>query len=351
MLHKTAKILLAPLGYLYLAFVSMKNFAYDKKIFKPVAKPAVPLISIGNITVGGTGKTPLTILLAKKLSAVGKGAVLTRGYRSSAESAMPPLILTKENCHLYTSKTSGDEPRLIAKEADAFVVINKRRERSLLVAESLNAKWVILDDGMQRRSIPRDLEIITLSSQFVGNRLGFPAGPLREAMSGLKRADLIVITKNPKKPLAEEQKSQIRRYSQAPLIETEWMIHALCDGVTDFPLKTEEKIAAFCGIGNPKLFFETLENHGFDIVQTAIADDHRPMSAKELAALSIQAARLGAKKILCTEKDFVKIAHQLSCELPVFYTKAELQITSGSEALERSLAALFPSSESSSLKP
>ena len=350
LLSKTALFALAPLGYIYLAIAFLKNFAYDQKIFTPKTKATVPLISIGNITVGGTGKTPLTILLAKKLAGKGKGAVLTRGYRGAAESAMPPLILTKDNHHLYTPEMSGDEPQLIAKEADVFVIINKRRERSLSVAESLSAKWVILDDGMQRRSIPRDLEIVTLSSRFVGNALGFPVGPLRESLRGLKRADLIFITKNPKTPLTEEQKSLIRRYSQAPLIETEWVIQALSDGIHDFPLRTGEKVAAFCGIGNPALFFETLGNHGFDLTHTAILDDHRPMSVNELTAFSKEAVRQGAKKIICTEKDFVKLSEKCPRELPLFFTKAELTISSGSEALERRLTALFPSAGLSSLK-
>lgn len=329
-----------PLGGLYLSITALKNWAYDNKIIKPKAKASVPVISVGNITLGGTGKTPLVILLAKKLSAKGAGAVLTRGYRSRAEKANEPLILTKSSILNYSAEETGDEPYLIAGNTGSTVFVNQNRERSLEIAEALNPKWILLDDGMQRRSIHRDLEIVVLNSKLLGNRSGFPAGPLRETLHGLKRADLIVITKSPGTALGEAHQALIRRYSAAPLIEAEWQVHALCNDTAEVPLQQGEKVALFCGVGNPDSFFKTMEGLKAQIIKTTVLDDHRPMSEKELLSFCKEAADEGSLKIVCTEKDFVKIRKEFRKTLPIFYAKADLAITAGAEALENSLAAL-----------
>lgn len=323
-LDKTIKTLLAPASFAYGVGSYARMSAYACGI-KPRIKSAVSVISIGNITCGGTGKTPLTIYLARRFVEAGyKPAILSRGYKR--KSHVPSVIVSDGQRILCRSEDSGDEPYLMASKCKgAVVIVGADRTYSAQVAvEKHNCNIIILDDGFQHLRLRRDLDIVLLDyfDDMKEDRL-LPAGRLREPLSALSRASLIVISKVPEN--ADQERLQelsqlidkyapgtpaglvrfpagrLIDYSQFPVLNTEFSQLANTADIS------KKKGIAFAGLAKPAAFFASLKKMGMDIVGEHSYPDHHWYSNQEMLSLVNTADKMAAEFLITTEKDMVRI--------------------------------------------
>jgi len=308
----------------YGAAIHLRNLAYDKGAFKSHEVDAA-VISVGNITAGGTGKTPLVIRLANYLQQRDVAtSILTRGYKSG---------------------TRTDEPHVLAQSCPGVeVIVNPDRVAG--AAEAIGkygAQVLIMDDGFQHRRLHRDLDILTVDATcpFGYGRL-LPAGLLREPIEAIGRADAVVITRCDQVEPAQLQLVEAKlRQLKADMVITRSIHAAVCakteDGtaISIDDLKGK-KIYAFCAIGNPQAFFDTISRLGGNIVGTARFNDHHHFDNDELAGIRQKAAASGADIILTTQKDWSRLA---GVEMPAHkptaaYLEIELKITAGEDRLK-----------------
>jgi len=287
-------LLLIPLSWLFLFLSALRRAAYQSGLFKS-SKIPVPVVVVGNISVGGTGKTPLVIWLAHKMVEAGwKPAIISRGY--GAKSLQTPVAVTaKSNPALV-----GDEPVLIAKRTACPVWVGRDR---VAVAEALlesnpECNIIISDDGLQHYSLQRDFEIAVIdASRIFGNGWLLPAGPLRERVARLSSVDAIVgngeRVDSPFLGLSDAVfQMQLESLAFHNLLDSTHIAYA-----QDF---TGKQLHAIAGIGNPDRFFKQLKDMHLQFEAHAFPD-HHSFTAKDLQSLRADA-------ILMTEKDAVKCA-------------------------------------------
>jgi tetraacyldisaccharide 4'-kinase len=290
----------------YRVVIDLRNFLYSKGWFKIHRADAV-VISVGNITTGGTGKTPLVIQLCKLIISDSKirisdsqCAILTRGYKMIQGSG------TDTQDYL-------DEPALLAESCrQVKVVVNPDRVAGAEKAvKQFGAKVLIMDDGFQHRRLARDLDIVTIDGTLpFGYGRMLPAGLLREPVAALKRAGAVVITRCDQIIEAELNQIEDKLHKINQKIVIARSIHApVCaKSIDNKEIGLEElkgkKIFAFCGIGNPDAFLETIRGLGCKIVGSKVFNDHYHYTADCLAGISEQAERLKADLVLTTQKDW-----------------------------------------------
>jgi tetraacyldisaccharide 4'-kinase len=288
---------LAPLSAIYGAAVATKNLAYENRWVK--AKLQLPVMSIGNLSVGGSGKTPLTIRFAELLTAEGISVdVLSRGYGriSSATEQVDPS---------GGAERFGDEPLLIARRTGVPVFVGASRYQAGLLAEDgygqnptahLPAVH-LLDDGFQHRQLARDVDIVVVHRTDFGERL-LPAGRLREPLTALRRADFLA--------LREEDADLEPRLHQlritAPIL---WMRRSLT--IPNELAGTAGKVIAFCGIARPDEFFSTLIARDINVELALTFPDHHRYSREDVNRLKTAAAEGHASALLTTEKDAARL--------------------------------------------
>jgi tetraacyldisaccharide 4'-kinase len=263
-------ILLLPLSLVYVVLIFLKKFFTRARNFK------IPIVCIGNIYLGGTGKTPAAILLTKKLQESGKNPVIIRKYY----------------------KNHFDEFNLIKKDIKSLI-ISKSRVNGLLEAEKSDYDLAILDDGFQDYRIKKNLNIICFNNnQLIGNGLTLPSGPLRENLSTLKSADILIINgsnneKFEKKVLRINKKLEIVYSSYNP------------SNLDEFKNK---KLIAVAGIGNPENFFQLIEKNNLKIEKKLVFPDHYEFKKTEIQNI-INEADENNCQVIMTEKDYFKINH------------------------------------------
>ncbi len=280
--------LLSPLGALYAAGTARRLSRGAR------AKVGVPVICIGNINAGGTGKTPAAIALAQRLSDRGVSVhIVTRGYGGALEGP----VLVEELRH--RASDTGDEALLLAAFAKTWVA--KDRLAGARAAVDAGAEVILLDDGFQNPALAYDLSIVVVDAhRGFGNGHVLPAGPLREPVSvGLARADLVlsVGTDAAQKRFAERDAGNIR----IPVIKGE--LQPLPTGLPFAGLP----VLAFAGIGHPEKFFATLRNMGADIRAEHALSDHQPLSDALMTRMLREASAMGAQ-VVTTEKDAVRLS-------------------------------------------
>lgn len=312
-----------PVSLIYGFVVRIRNWLYDHRLLKQ-KRAALPVVSVGNLIMGGSGKTQVVILLAKALKNV---AILSRGFRSKGEKERKPILVKS-----HTPFECGDEPRMMAdKLPHANIIVNKNRHLSSIMAHELGSKIIILDDGMQHRKLFRDVEIVVIGGQ---NPLGlnyfFPRGFLRDDPKQVRRADLIVFVGDPQ----SGEEKRINGLTSAPCVFMDVCVKRIYLLQDETTLNINgAKIGIFCAIGNPGRFVTTVKEQGAEIVAKKHIPDHMPIGSAELGKFISLCKERGAKYILCTEKDRVKLpSNAYESEIPIGCVEVSLEIKkNGSE--------------------
>jgi len=314
------KWLLLPLGLLHLFVIWLRNSLYNYNILKTRRLP-VPVISVGNVQMGGTGKTPFVLKLLELLQQKHvRVAVLTRGYKRKSTGNQ---ILTFERLQTFQRLSDiGDEPALILQNlrtGELGVGVDRYAVGRKILAQ-YPVEVFLLDDGFQHRKLHRDLDICLIDvSRWFSHPFLFPFSYLRDSKSSLRRADIIVLTKFEKIPQkAENLKSQFEKQYRAPVLKGKYVLQSLMrlsDGQAVEPEKiTVQKVAALCGIANPVNFFDLLKKHEFEVVYKKNFPDHYDYRLKDIEEFTQRAAAAGAKWLIVTEKDAVKLKNILSSQ-------------------------------------
>lgn len=312
--------------------VSFRNFAFDHGWFRSYYPPVPLVISIGNITAGGTGKTPVTIMIAEELQEKVSLAILSRGYRSQAEKSSSPILLNKKRGVLHPASLCGDEPCLLAENLpNAFVIVGKDRHLGSKMAARFGAQVILMDDAMQHRKIARDLEVVVMDLlDPFGQGYFLPRGLLREGMKSLARADLIILNHAHDRDRFEAVKRQISHTTSAPVVATEMVVVELFD-LSGEPLGSlhRRKVGIFCGIAHPDYFRKTVQEMGAQIVGEFFFPDHDAIDLNDLQQFGKECLERGADLLVCTEKDRVKICDPLDHSLPIAWVKTKLKVVEG----------------------
>lgn len=317
----------------YYAGLSLHKALYKRGIFAIKNAPCM-VISVGNITVGGTGKTPFTLFLANLLKEQGKRvAVIVRGYKSKDRR-----ILISDGKNIFQDAfQAGDEGYLLAKRLENIPVLKEKR-RYLAVSHAYSRfrpDVIILDDAFQHWALKRDLDIVLLDAErpFSNGHL-LPRGKLREPISALARADTIVLTKINENKIVEELKVYLKeRFHNTPIFIADYVLESLVsiDG-TFYPLNylKDEPVLTFCAISKPEGFKHTCSRLGVKIKEFMVYPDHYYYGLDDLAFLQKKAKSSKANLLLTTEKDAVKIRNQKSeirnQSLPIFYPRISVEI-------------------------
>lgn len=328
-----------PFSLLYGLIIFFRNLFYDKGIFK-AAKFPVPVISIGNLTVGGTGKTPLTLFIAEYfLSKNKKIGIVSRGYKRSSDETE---VVYNGN-ELNTLEASGDELYMIASElikdheSNFFITAGNNKALAIEKCIEFTPDIVILDDAFQSRYIKRDLDLLLIDAEdYFENKLSYkfilPAGNLRESFSNYKRADLVV--QNNKSSNIREKiivDSVIVKYNQAGFFD-------LNDNKVEIANK---QVIAFCGIARPEAFLSSLEKMNVNVFDFYKYEDHKNYYKNELLALF---SRFDMNTVyITTQKDAVKLK-QFIGELKnfrIYYLKIDMEITDNNEKFYEKLNAVL----------
>lgn len=314
------KSLLWVLSQGYRAGVNLRNFLYDKELLLSKAVPAL-VLSVGNIAVGGTGKTPLIELLAEEFSAEKVPlAILSRGYRSKAEKAPIPLKLGVP----YLPSLYGDEPALLASKLAAVPIwVGRDRVKSAEKAVAEGAKLLLLDDGMQHRQLHRDFDLVVVNGlDPLAKNFYLPRGLLRDSPRCLKRAQLIAVNGITSVDQLEKVGKILHPYTSASLVGVHTKI------INEEKLKGK-RLGVFCAIGQPARFIRSLKAIDVDVAAVQFQDDHQSFSEKALKEFADRAKTAGAQALVCTEKDAIKIDDTLieKLALPLIVAKSQCRVT------------------------
>jgi tetraacyldisaccharide 4'-kinase len=299
------EILLRGASFLYYLAISSRNRCYDLGLLRPAKLPC-KVISVGNITVGGTGKTPMVIYLAHLLKEKGfHPAVLSRGYKGKARA---PINVVSDGARLFMKpEDCGDEPLLIAKSLNGVPVLTgpKRVLTGRVAMEQFGADILILDDAYQHRQLARDVDIVLMNVRRpLGNGFLLPVGPLREPPSSLRRADFIIRTgAGTQTTPVSSLKPEYRALHQAV---------SVVNGATgrDYPLENLQgrRVCAFAGIASPEAFRNTLMETGAVVAAFLPFPDHHNYSREDIREIQKRAVEEKADIIVTTEKDGVKLS-------------------------------------------
>lgn len=297
----------------------LKNTFYDKGILKPKKVDAY-VISVGNLTTGGVGKTPVVAQIANYLTKQGeKVAIVSRGYGGKLKGVN--VISDGENIFFEADK-AGDEPRWLAENTKAVVITSpKRFNGAKLAISKFGCTKIILDDGFQHRKLHRDLDIVLIDSEKgFGNENLLPAGPLREGLEAFSRIDkLVVVSKNTDHTRAEKYAKimgkKLKKDTVVCYTEPDFAYNIFN---ADEKLQDGEKILAFSAIGQPEQFYKFLNN--YDVAKTIDFDDHHHYTQNDIDNLENLAKSLGVTKLITTEKDGAKLAN-LNFNLQVYALK------------------------------
>lgn len=322
------------LAWLYGKFANARNALYEKGALKSFSLGA-PTVSIGNITAGGTGKTPLVAFIADVLAEGGeKVCILTRGY--GRENPKERVLVSDGEKVLADVRVCGDEPFELAQKllGKAIVVADGNRVAAAAWArEQFGVTAFVLDDAFQHRRAKRDLDIVTIDAT---NPFGRGKTFLREPLENLKRADAIVITRANLVEDIENLKAQILKYNPDCVIFTaENKISNLIE-LEDFHAKAQSSQSetlhsqlstlhclAFCALGNPDNFFDQLKQEGFNLISTQKFPDHHFYRQTDTETLEKKARQTGAEILLTTAKDAVKLK-DLKFDLPCYVAENQL---------------------------
>ncbi|GAB4136958.1 MAG: tetraacyldisaccharide 4'-kinase [Ignavibacteriales bacterium] len=338
---KLIQILFSPLSFLYGIVIGIRNFLFDKNIFKQT-KVAVKIISVGNLTVGGSGKTPTVISLINMLKDKNKIGVLSRGYGRKSKGYL--LVRNNEKI-LRDVETAGDEIYLVADECKIpAAVCEKRVEGARKFIRDINLDMIILDDAYQHRWIYRDINILVFDQRFLCKNNSIeknllPLGIMRERFNSINRADIIII--NRKFSSKQNIPSQLWKYFINKKI---FYSYYVATGIVDikthnfYPLNEFEgqDSLVLCGIAKPFSFIKALQENNINTKNKLIFKDHKNYALHEVEVIRKKFYETNSHSVLTTQKDAVKLskfAKELD-DIDIFYLKIEMKFEEEKRFLE-----------------
>jgi tetraacyldisaccharide 4'-kinase len=320
------RMVLSTLEPLYHLATAFRNYRFDRNPSLST-QIGVPVISVGNLTVGGTGKTPVVLWIAQYLREKDlRVAIISRGY--GAESSRNDEAMELE-------QRLPDVPHV--QHAD-------RVEGAKIAIDELETQVLLLDDAFQHRRIARDLDLVLIDAlcPFGYGHL-LPRGLLRESLRGLRRAQAVILTRSDL--VSDKEKGQIKSQVLSVAPNTAWIEASHTPGrlidatnaCVEISHLAGATVAGFCGIGNPDGFRKTLEKCGAKIVTFRTFADHHAYTAEDVRELNAWAKQSGAELIICTQKDLVKLRIDSLANIPLFALQIDMKIHVGNELLQRQI--------------
>ncbi len=351
--------LLRELSRVYGLIVLVRLFLYEKGLIRPHAL-GCQVISIGNLTVGGTGKTPVVEIFARELQKAGRRvAILSRGYKKTKapyktrvvdrmllrERKRPPRVVSDGSKLLLDSAMSGDEPYMLASNLpDVAVLVDQDRVKSGRYAiNKLGCDTLVLDDGFQYMALKHRLDIVLVDrTNPFGNEHVLPRGILREPIRNINRASFIFITKSNGSG-SDPLRARLRELNpKAEIIECRHaarnLTHVFTSERHELDYLKGVKVVAMSGIAMPAGFEKELERRGADVVDTHRFADHHRYSQQEVINIINAAKREGADAIITTEKDAVRFPRLDRCDVPIYFLRVDIEILSGAEDFQECIS-------------
>jgi len=329
---------LSALSIGYRLALAGRERAYRWRLLRTRELPC-PVVSVGNITLGGSGKTPMVELVALWLRDMGAApAVVSRGYGRDTRGAL--VVADREGIRLG-SRAAGDEPVLLAERLPGIPVIvgENRFEAGRLAVERGGATAIVLDDGFQHRTLRKDLEILVINGRAPwGNRRLFPRGMLREPLSALRRADLFVMTNPAGAADVQAAAATITRHNdQAPVLAASYEVIEARELGTGRRVRAGDldghPLLAFAGLGSPRGFVDTLTSTGVRVAGLVEYPDHYWFTERDLVELARQARAVGAEGLITTDKDAVRLRSLALPSVPLWVLSIRLRLESGGDIL------------------
>ena len=328
---------LAPLGRLYGVAMKVRRALYRTGRFR-VHNLGVPVLSVGNLTTGGTGKTPLVEWITNDLAQAGRRVcILTRGY--GRRNAGTRVVVSSGSEILSDADKAGDEPLLLAerlKGRAAVICDPDRVSAARWAVENFKSDAFVLDDGFQHLRVARNLNILTIDATNPwGNGKLFPAGILRESPAELTRADCVVITRADDSNQTAELQSEMNELgNDCPVFQSRMTLCGLREVGRSEAVSGEKPkasaVAAFCAIGNPESFFSLVRRGGYQLCHTQAFRDHHIFTQADIDRVAREAISRGGQILLTTAKDEVKL-RKLSFEMPCYAVDIGIEIESAEQ--------------------
>jgi len=346
------RFLLMQLSYVFNVLVLARLWLFRHGLFRPHTL-GCQVVSVGNLTVGGTGKTPIVEIFARSLQESGrKVAILSRGYKKAkpplaermaarfalSSTTPPPLVVSDGERLLLDSSTGGDEPYMLAANLkDVVVIVDKNRVKSGAYAiNKFGCDTLVLDDGFQYLALKHRLDIVLVDyTNPFGNRYMLPRGILRERVKNIRRASFIFITKCPPAG-AEELKQELRRLNPSAEISEcrhspKYLQNVFTGEQHELNMLQGMDVAAFSGIAAPEGFECELIRLGAQVIYRKRYTDHHRYTQQELLDAINKSIRRGAQMIVTTEKDAVRFPRLERRDLPIYFLRVEIEMLSGEE--------------------
>ena len=347
------------LSHLYRGIVQLRHFLYAHGIFRHHTL-GCQVISVGNLTVGGTGKAPVVEVFARELQKAGRRvAILSRGYKKAQlslprrlvdlllfrQQRQPPRVVSDGKMLLLDSAMSGDEPYMLASNLpDVAVLVDKNRVKSGRYAiNKLGCDTLILDDGLQYLSLKHRAEIVLVDrTNPFGNERVLPRGILREPVKNIRRANYIFITKSNGSG-AEELKARLRALN--PVAEIIECRHCPRHLKNVFSAETKPlehlrglQVTSVAGIADPRGFEHALETLGAVLRDRQRFVDHHRYTQQEIIDIVNESERRGDQAIVTTEKDAVRFPRLDRCDVPIYFLRVDIEILSGEEDFQKAIS-------------
>lgn len=333
---------LVPFAFTY-GVVAQLRFGLYRYGFLKTRSLSCPVISVGNLTVGGTGKTPVVIALANWLHTQGKRVgVVSRGYGRDDEKQ---IVLVSDGQHiLVDSQKAGEEPVLIASRCPGIPIIvgADRHAAGTQLLSQFSCDVLILDDGFQHLALKRDADLLLVDAESrFGNGYLLPRGPLREPSTSIERATALIVTRASSTENDVIAKLGVSDAREIPMGISRFSLAGFVNLRTGEVLAQETmrgtRCVAFCGIAKPESFSTMLENAGLTIQERLSFPDHWRYSSEDLQKIWDTTEGCAPKIVITTEKDAVKIRHRLPESLDVFAARIELEWIKGQQSIEQHL--------------
>jgi tetraacyldisaccharide 4'-kinase len=334
---------LSALSLGYRGALRIRDLAYRFKVLRTGRLPCA-VVSVGNLTLGGSGKTPTVELVVRTLRELGAvPAVVSRGYGRVTRGVH---VVADRDSVRADARTAGDEPLLLAERLPgvAVVVGENRYEAGRVAVARLGATALVLDDGFQHRTLAKDLEILVVQGRAPwGNARVFPRGMLREPLSGLARAHAVVVTNPPGAGSVEAVTAMVRRFNpSATVLAASYQHPDAVETQSGRRAPVAElagrRLMAFAGLGSPEGFADTLDSVGIRRVAFAEFPDHHWFTPADLRELAQDARTAGAQGLITTEKDWVRLRDLPPPPLPLWVLPVRLVLDSGHDVWPRLLS-------------